>query len=96
LVVTNNIFLNQNWVGEDSTVTNSGQDPDKEFLSTIMVDTINWNHKVVVQPKYQVGNDSTYSPDLDLNKLHVYVSNNINYTNPLLLNYFTNAGDHDR
>jgi hypothetical protein len=93
LVVTNNIFLNQNWVGEDSTVTNSGQDPDKEFLSTIMVDTINWNHKVVVQPKYQVGNDSTYSPDLDLNKLHVYVSNNINYTNPLLLNYFTNAGD---
>jgi hypothetical protein len=90
LVVTNNIFLNQNWVGEDSTVTNSGQDPDKAFLSTIMVDTINWNHKVVVQPKYQVGNDSTYSPDLALNKLKVYVSNNINYWNPLLVDYFTN------
>jgi Secretion system C-terminal sorting domain len=93
LVVTNNIFLNENWVGEDSTVTNSGQDPDKGFESLINVDTITWNNKVKVQPKYTVGNDSTYSPLLDLGNLHVFVSNNINYWNPLLLDYFTNAGN---
>ncbi len=41
MYVTNNIFVNQNWVGEDINVTNSGQDPDKEFMSTIDIDTNN-------------------------------------------------------
>jgi hypothetical protein len=94
LVVTNNIFLNQNWVGEDSTVTNSGQDPDRLFAGTIAVDTITYNNQVVVQQKYYASADSTtYTSDLDLNKLKVFVSNNINYWNPLLLEYFTNAGN---
>ena len=92
LVVTNNIFLNQNWVGEDSTVTNSGQDPDGLFMSTIDVDTVNYTNKVVVEPKYYNGDSSHYvSSVADLSKLKVFVSNNINYWNPLLLDYFTNA-----
>jgi Protein of unknown function (DUF1573) len=93
LIVTNNIFLNQNWVGEDSTVMSSGQDPDKQLLSTINLDTVTWNNRVTVQPKYNVGNESTYSSDLALNKLKVFISNNIDYWNPLLLEYYTNAGN---
>ncbi len=91
LVVTNNIFLNQNWVGEDSTVTNSGQDPDGLYMSTIDIDTINYNDHVGVQPQYYASADSTsYVSALDLNNLKVFVSNNIDYWNPLLLDYFTN------
>jgi Secretion system C-terminal sorting domain len=94
LVVTNNIFLNQNWVGEDSTVTNSGQDPDKYFTSTIYLDSISYDKRVMVQPKYWATADSTsYVSALDINKLKVFISNNVNYWNPLLLNYFTNAGN---
>jgi len=95
LVVTNNIFLNQNWVGEDSTVTNSGQDPDKGFESTVNIDTINWTNKVATQPRYWISptNDSVFTSDLNLNKLHVFVSNNIDYWNPLLLDYFTNKNN---
>ncbi|MGD1046671.1 MAG: T9SS type A sorting domain-containing protein [Bacteroidota bacterium] len=94
LVVTNNIFLNQNWVGEDSTVANSSQGPDKLYMSTINVDTINHNNQVVVQQKYYASADSnSYTSDLAPQKLKVFVSNNINYWNPLLLDYFTNANN---
>ncbi|HTR80270.1 MAG TPA: T9SS type A sorting domain-containing protein, partial [Bacteroidota bacterium] len=94
LVMTNNVFLNQNWVGEDSTVTNSGQDPDGQFMSTVDVDTINYTNKVVVQAKYYASADSTtYVPALNLNKLKIFVSNNIDYWNPLLLDYFTNKNN---
>jgi hypothetical protein len=94
LVITNNIFLNQNWVGEDSTVTNSGSDPNTYFRSTILIDSISCDEHVVVQPKYYASPDSTsYVSALDINKLKVFVSNNINYWNPLLLDYFTNVGD---
>ena len=93
LVLTNNVFLNQNWVGEDSTVTNSGQDPDGLFMSTVDIDTINYTNKVVVEQKYYVGDSSHYSPDLALDKLNIFVSNNIDYWNPLLLDYFTNKNN---
>jgi hypothetical protein len=93
-VCTNNIFLNQNWVGEDSTVTNSGQDPDRLFESTINIDTVTRNNQVVVQQKYYASADSTtYTSALNLENLKVFVSNNINYWNPLLLAYFTNTGN---
>jgi hypothetical protein len=83
--VTNNIFVNQNWVGEDTNVTNSGQDPDKLFMSTINVDTNNYTNGLVVGPKYFVGGDTAnISPLLALNKLQTYVSNNINFDDPLI------------
>jgi hypothetical protein len=85
LFVTNNIFINQDWVGEDTNVTNSGQDPDKQFESTINIDTCNKTNGLVVQSKYYNA-DSSFSSALDLNKLKIYVSNNINYYDPLLVN----------
>jgi len=92
LIVANNIFTNQDWVGEDTTVRNSGQDPDKLGESTINIDTTDWYHKVAVQPIYQVGNDSTFSPELSLQNMNVYVTNNINYNDPLLAtDYYNNS-----
>jgi len=93
LVLTNNVFLNQNWVGEDSTVTNSGQDPDGLFMSTVDVDTINYNNKVVVEAKYYNGDSTHYVSALDLPNLKAFISNNIDYWNPLLLDYFTNKNN---
>ena len=51
LVVANNIFLNQNWVGEDSTIIDNGQSPERWFMSTIFVDSVSYFDKVVVQPE---------------------------------------------
>jgi len=92
LYVTNNIFINQNWVGEDTNVTyGGGQDPDKEFMSTINIDTIDAYHQVLVQPQYSNGSGG-YTDSVNLFNMTVYVSNNINYYDPLLINgYYESA-----
>jgi Secretion system C-terminal sorting domain len=97
LFVTNNIFINQNWAGEDINELSSGEDPRKEYQSTIDIDSVNVNEGVIVQPKYYAGDDSHYSSLLALNRLQVYVSNNINYYDPLLINgyYHTFPGTFD-
>ena len=84
--ITNNIFVNQDWVGEDSAVTGSGQDPDKIFMSTINIDTNNSTNGLVVEPKYMVGGDTANidQSQLGLSHLRIFVSNNINYNDPLL------------
>jgi Secretion system C-terminal sorting domain len=92
--VTNNIFINQNWVGEDTNVTNSGQDPDKQFMSTINVDTNNTTNGLVVNTRYETvaGDDSSnFSSLLNLNNMDIYISNNVNYYDPLLLNDYYNT-----
>jgi len=91
MFVTNNIFINQNWVGEDGNVTNSGQDPDKGFMSTINVDTNNATNGLIVQGKYYAGDSSHFVAALNLNKLQVYISDNINYYDPLLLSGYYNS-----
>jgi hypothetical protein len=93
MFITNNIFTNQNWVGEDTNVTNSGQDPDKIFMSTINIDTNNATNGLLVQPKYWVGGDSTQiSPLLGFSHMRVYVSDNVNFYDPrLATGYYNNA-----
>lgn len=89
--ITNNIFINQNWVGEDTNVTNSGQDPDKQFMSTINIDTLNspWqlqHNGLVVNPQFMINGDTTnVSSSLALNKLQIFVADNINYYSPSLV-----------
>lgn len=89
--ITNNIFLNQNWVGEDTNVTNSGQDPDKQFMSTINIDTNNTTNGLIVESKYY-NSDSTISSSLSFDSMHVYVSNNVNYDDPIIAQgYYNNS-----
>ncbi|MGA9293694.1 MAG: T9SS type A sorting domain-containing protein [Ignavibacteriaceae bacterium] len=86
MYITNNIFVNQNWVGEDTNVTNSGQDPDKIYMSTINIDTNNTTNGLIVQEKYYVNGDSSQiSSDLDFSNMKIFVSNNVNYDSPELI-----------
>ncbi len=87
LYVTNNTFVNQNWVGEDTNVTYySGMDPDSEFMSTINIDSVSAKYRVEVPQKYYAGDSTHYTSDLSLSNMRVYVSNNINYDDSLLIN----------
>ncbi|HTY00100.1 MAG TPA: T9SS type A sorting domain-containing protein [Bacteroidota bacterium] len=87
LWITSNIFVNQNWTGEDTNVANSGQDPDKIFESTINVDTNNRTNGEIVSDRYVNPTDTTrFSPSLDLNKLMIFASDNVNFCDPALIN----------
>ncbi len=90
--VTNNIFINQNWVGEDTNETNEGQDPDKSFMSTIDIDSNSSVEGEIVQPKYMLNNDTANidQSQLGLNKLRIFVSDNDNYDDPIMNAYYTN------
>jgi len=94
MFITNNVFVNQNWVGEDTNVTNSGQDPDKYYMSTINVDTNNATNGLVTQKVYWASpTDSThFTSALALNHLQVYISDNINFYSPTLSSgYYNNS-----
>ncbi|MGA7721729.1 MAG: T9SS type A sorting domain-containing protein [Ignavibacteriaceae bacterium] len=93
LIVTNNIFTNQDWVGEDTNVTNSGQDPDKAFMSTIDIDTITARLAVTVEQQYYASADSSsYTSACNLNNIVIFVSDNINFDDPALTTgYYTNS-----
>lgn len=90
--ITNNIFINQNWVGEDTNVITSWNNGEKMFTSTIDVDSNTSTNGLVVQPKYMIGGDTA---DIDqallgLSHLRIFVSNNINYYDSLLIKgYYT-------
>jgi hypothetical protein len=90
LFVTNNIFINQNWVGEDTNIVYN-ENPRSGYQSTINIDTVNAQDGVVVQQRYYAGDSAHYSTELAANKLHVYISNNINYYDPLLINGYYNS-----
>ncbi|HUI10116.1 MAG TPA: T9SS type A sorting domain-containing protein [Bacteroidota bacterium] len=89
---TNNIFMNQNWVGEDTNVTNSGQDPDKYFMSTINVDTNNATNGLTTQSKYWNGDSAHFVAALGFAHMRVYIADNVNYYNPILsTGYYNNS-----
>jgi hypothetical protein len=91
--IVNNIFVNQNWVGEDTNVISSGSNPVKAYSSTINIDSISYYDGVEVQNKYLLnGVQFTYTSDLALKNIKIYVSNNINYDGPELSSgYYNNS-----
>jgi len=90
-IVTNNIFINQNWAGEDTTIVHL-EDPDKrEYNSTINLDTTNSpGSTVMVQPQYRTADLKGYTADVGLDREKVFVSNNVNYDDPLMDSYYLN------
>jgi len=98
LYITNNIWTNPNWVGEDSVnVAVGGQDPDGAqgkpmYMGLITVDTITIRQQVFTD---WIKPDSTIDNTLvGLDKMKIYVADNIEWTDPLLNSYYTNAGNH--
>lgn len=93
LYICNNLFTNQNWVGEDSVnVAVGGQDPDGSqghpvYMGLISVDTITTRQQLFPDMKA----DTT---TVAFNKMHIYVSNNIYWTDTLLNSYYLNYNNH--
>jgi hypothetical protein len=97
LFITNNLFTNQNWVGEDSVnVAVGGQDPDGSqghpmYMGTISVDTITIRQQLFTD---MIKSDSTVdNTKVGLGVMKIYVSNNISWTDTLLNAYYTNRGN---
>jgi hypothetical protein len=92
-IVTNNIFFNQNWVGEDTNVIFSGQDPSKQYMGTIEIDTISGSPGLGVKGASEyMTNDTTFSSAVGFAYRTCFVSDNVNYWDPLLSSgYYNNS-----
>jgi hypothetical protein len=92
LIITNNIFENQDWVDEDTNTTSSAGNTDRLFYSTINIDSISAYNGVVVQQQYYQGDSIHYVPLLSLKNKRVYISINVNfYSQELISGYYTNS-----
>jgi hypothetical protein len=91
LYVCNNIFINQNWSGEDwENTIKHGEDPDTLITSTIDIDSVNSPGSTVkVQQEYYAPGSSMYTDALNADKMKVFISNNIHYSDTLLNRYYT-------
>jgi hypothetical protein len=96
LFICNNLFTNENWVGEDTVnVATGGEDPDpvaRMLMGTITVDSITIRQQVFAD---MLKPDSTVDQTkVGLSKLHIFVSNNISWTDTLLNSYYHNYNNH--
>jgi hypothetical protein len=96
LFITNNLFTNENWVGEDTVnVATGGEDPDpvaRMLMGTITVDSITIRQQLFAD---MLKPDSTVDQTkVGLSKLHIFVSNNISWTDTLLNSYYHNYNHH--
>jgi hypothetical protein len=94
-IVTNNIFINHNWAGEDTTIVWNEDTDRREFTGTINIDTTDSpGSRVLVQPQYYAAADSSrYTPDVGLDRMKVFVSNNVNYNDTLMNRYYLNENN---
>jgi len=93
-IVTNNIFINQSWVGEDTTIIYDEDRGHRAYTSTINIDTTNGvGSKVMVQPQYRTPDGKGYTVDVGLERVKVFVSNNVNYNDPLMNKYYLNENN---
>jgi hypothetical protein len=97
----NNLFINQNWVGEDYyNVATGGQDPDPGMLEgTMELDTITVqsgkpaNH-INIQAQYLLADGTIDPAQCGLDKIKALTSNNIQWTDTVLLApYYKNIGN---
>jgi len=78
--ITNNLFVNCNWVGEDYNVIQSGgQDPDRLPMGIVGIDTVQVEHTL----------GTTVPEDIDeISEYQVYVANNVHWVSPLFNPYY--------
>jgi hypothetical protein len=87
----NNLFINQNWVGEDmENVAASGQDPDGMLMGNFSLDTLTVQNgkttpHINVQPEFLLGDGTIDPAKCGLNKIKAFVSNNILWTDTVAL-----------
>jgi Secretion system C-terminal sorting domain len=96
----NNLFINQNWVGEDypNEITPGGVDPDPGMLEgTISLDTITVQRgikrppQITIQPNFLNADSSINEALCGLNNIKALVANNVLWTDTVLLEpYYKN------
>ncbi|MFZ1977891.1 MAG: T9SS type A sorting domain-containing protein [Bacteroidota bacterium] len=92
-IVTNNIFINHNWAGEDTNIVNQEDTDRKYHTSTINIDTTNSpGSTIMVQPQFRTANGG-YTADVGLDRMKVFVSNNVNYNDTLMNRYYLNENN---
>jgi hypothetical protein len=92
-IVTNNIFINHNWAGEDTNIVYQEDTDRKEHTSTINIDTTNSpGSTIMVQPQFRTANGG-YTADVGLDRMKVFVSNNVNYNDTLMNSYYLNENN---
>jgi hypothetical protein len=89
---TNNLFINQNWVGEDyENVATGGQDPDRGMLmgnfglDTLTVQAGITNPHINVRPEYLLADGTIDPAKCGLDKIRAFVSNNVLWTDTVAL-----------
>jgi len=93
-IVTNNLFINHNWAGEDTTIVYNEDTDKKEFTSTINIDTTNSpGSTIMVQPQYRTADLKGYTANVGLDRMEVFVSNNVNYNDTLMNRYYLNENN---
>jgi hypothetical protein len=94
-IVTNNIFINHGWAGEDTTIVYNEDTDRREYTSTINIDTTNSpGSRILVQPQYYATADSsTYTADVGLERMKVFVSNNVSYDDTVMNRYYLNENN---
>ena len=93
-IVTNNLFINHNWAGEDTNIIYNEDTDKKEFTSTINIDTTNSpGSTIMVQPQYRSADLKGYTADVGLDRMKVFVSNNVNYNDTLMNRYYLNENN---
>jgi len=91
-IVTNNIFINHNWAGEDTNIVKQEDSDSKEHTTTINIDTTNSiGSTVMVQPQFRT--PTGYTADVGLDRMKVFISNNINYNDTLMNRYYVNENN---
>jgi hypothetical protein len=93
----NNLFINQNWVGEDmENVATGGQDPDKGMLfGTMSLDTLTQvggskTAHINIQAEFLKADGTVDESKCGLDKIKAFISNNVQYTDTILNAYFKN------
>ncbi len=90
-IVTNNLFINHNWAGEDTNIVYNEDTDRREFTSTINIDTTDSpGSKIMVQPQFRTPDLKGYTEDLGLDRMKVFVSNNVNFNDTLMNSYYLN------
>ncbi len=93
-IVTNNIFINHNWAGEDTNIVYNEDTDKKIHTSTINIDTTDSpGSKIMVQPQYRTADLKGYTADVGLDRMKVFVSNNVNYNDPVMNSYYLNENN---
>jgi Secretion system C-terminal sorting domain len=91
-IVTNNLFINHNWAGEDTNIVYQEDTDRKEHTSTINIDTTNSpGSTIMVQPQFRTA--TGYTADVGLDRMKVFVSNNVNYNDTLMNRYYLNENN---